>query len=219
MGLVVGMTITHHPDISTLMTCAAGSQPEALCAVVASHLSLCPECADQVGCLERVGTALFEQLRPEPMMQGVGAGAPAPQQTPSPLSWERAEGDIPGPLRCLLGDRLDGLAWQPLGPGIEVYEVPLSNAATGDLRLLRLAPGRQLNWRNEGGESLVIVFAGDYRNEQVTFSRGDVEEATEHGTHLIAAGPEQYCVVMIGSEAAPTPDAGWLGLLARLLRS
>ena len=55
------MTITHHPDISTLMCCAAGSQPEAFAAVVASHLALCPECRAEVRHMQEIGVALFDK--------------------------------------------------------------------------------------------------------------------------------------------------------------
>ena len=42
------MSITHHPDDSTLMSYAAGSLPAALAVVVAAHLSVCPRCREEV---------------------------------------------------------------------------------------------------------------------------------------------------------------------------
>ena len=53
------MKINHHLDDSTLMSCAAGSQPEALAAVVSSHLSVCPRCRTELKKHALIGEALF----------------------------------------------------------------------------------------------------------------------------------------------------------------
>ena len=79
------MTIVHHPDDATLMSFAAGSLTEALAAVVATHIAMCPRCARELELLELVGTALIESM---------------PQQnawrTPPPLSATQLEIRLPG---------------------------------------------------------------------------------------------------------------------------
>ena len=39
------MAITHHPAPESLMSCSAGSMPEAFAAVMASHIAMCPTAA------------------------------------------------------------------------------------------------------------------------------------------------------------------------------
>ena len=58
------MTITHHLDDATLMSFAAGALPDALSAVAAAHVAMCPRCRREIGDLERVGGALLAELPP-----------------------------------------------------------------------------------------------------------------------------------------------------------
>ncbi len=94
------MTITHHPDISTLMSCAAGSQPEVFAAVVASHLSQCPACAREVAKMQDIGVALFDALPPAPM--GCEAPVVAARAGEADAEPERRcgelGGEVPAPL-------------------------------------------------------------------------------------------------------------------------
>lgn len=200
------MAISHHPDISTLMTCAAGSQPEALCAVVASHLSVCPSCFKRVGQLTMIGATLFDQI------PGDAPSPPQSQTVPSPDEDTQAEthhtwnghGDgVPGPLTSVLGQSLDDIAWTSGGPGLDQFDIALSPGAIGHLRLLRLSPGMNLTWRNDDGERLVMLLRGSFKDDQTGYEPGDVEDFENAGEHAISAHPELGCVVLIASEREP----------------
>ena len=58
------MSITHHPAPESLMSCSAGSMPEAFAAVMASHIAMCPSCRKELAVMERIGTVLFEAIAP-----------------------------------------------------------------------------------------------------------------------------------------------------------
>ena len=118
------MTIRHHADDATLMSYAAGSLPEALAAVLAAHLALCPRCRAEVAKFERIGAALFERLAPVPML----GEAPLVGSTalPSPASGAPQGSDVPAPLRHLIGPQLDDVPWKWLGIGISHHPLPLS---------------------------------------------------------------------------------------------
>lgn len=199
------MAIKHHPDISTLMTCAAGSQPEVLCAVVASHLSYCPACLNKVGRLSRVGVALFDRLEPAPLslaMPGdIVAGPSLPPK--SELSWTDHGDDIPGPLTCMLGQSLDDLTWDEMAPGIEKFKVELSPGAIGDLRLFHVAHGARLRWKNRTGEQLVMLLRGSCSSSKGTFEPGDFEEFEEPGDYGVLANAESGCILLLASESEP----------------
>ena len=63
------MTITHHLDDATLMSFAAGSLPNALAAVAAAHVAMCPHCRRELRMLERIGGALVSALTPATLVR------------------------------------------------------------------------------------------------------------------------------------------------------
>lgn len=187
------------------MTCAAGSQPEVLCAVVASHLSYCPACLRKVSNLSEVGVALFEHLEPVPLAPS-GSGnwsdrrvAPPPDE----LSWSGHGKDIPGPLTRVLGESLDDLDWDALTPGIESFKVDISEGAIGDLRLFKVAPRQSLRWRNTSGEQLVMLLRGRCSGSKGKFEPGDFEEFDEPGDYSVVANTHHDCVILLASECEP----------------
>ena len=196
------MKIAHHPDVSTLMTCAAGSQPEVLCAVVASHLSVCPTCRNEVSGLEKIGVALFEHLDPVPLAlnapiaavkhvaeQGLGQ---------SKIYWP--VGDVPAPLSSLIGPWLDDLDWRPIGTGAWQFVIPLSEAAKGDLRLIKIAPGRALPKCGADGEELALVLRGGCRDGSNVFKLGDFNDRDDGADQLIVADEELGSILLIANE-------------------
>src|SRR3989337_2461423 len=103
------MTIAHPPDVATLMSCAAGSEPEALAAVVASHISMCPRCAAEVQKLEQIGGALFDAIGTAPVVREAPVVAARASEADRDGSEARPgePGDVPAPLVSLVGRSLD----------------------------------------------------------------------------------------------------------------
>jgi putative transcriptional regulator len=209
------MTIKHHPDIASLMSCAAGSQPEAMAAVVASHLAVCPDCARQVGKLERIGEALFDGLapvaveRPAPL-----AAARALEAVDAPDAVQINASDVPLPLSKLIGSNLDAVAWKRLGPGMWHYPLPLSKQAKGDLRLIKVAPGQKLPDHSHGGEEMTLVLRGSYTDTTGLYNVGDIADLYDDIEHAPVAGAEQGCICLIASEK----PARFKSLLARIMQ-
>src|SRR5688572_26067360 len=148
------MTISHHPDIATLMCCSAGSQPEARAAVIASHLACCAECRAEVARMEKIGAVLFDEIKPADvscaapviaMRAGEQYAGTAQDGIRVRYRCCKAEGgDVPGPLAALIGPRLDDLSWRWVAPGVRSSCVPLSEGCCGDLRLFKVSPGKSL---------------------------------------------------------------------------
>jgi len=200
------MTITRHPDISTLMTCAAGSQPEVLCAVVASHLAMCPECMGELKRLEKIGVALFEGLPPTLMPAGLKSDVDRfvdHANAGDVAGRVLARGDVPAPLVAVLGESLDKLDWAPLSAGVWHYQVPLTPGAKGDLRLLKLSPGAAVPEHTHQGEELSVVLCGSYSDRFGTFHRGDFADLDDQATHDLIADGNKGCVLLVGSEHQP----------------
>lgn len=202
------MSIQHHPDISTLMSYAAGSLGEALSAVVIAHIVRCPQCRADVRRLETLGAAVLAGT------QGVDAGAapelPAMDGKPITRVGER----IPDPLAVMLAGGLSSFRWRWLGPGVHHYRLPLSAGARGDLRLLKIAAGRRMPAHGHGGSEVTLVLEGSYRDETGRFCPGDVEDVDDSTEHQPIADLITGCVCLIASERA----ARFKGVMGRLVQ-
>lgn len=211
------MAITHHPDISMLMSCSAGSQPEVFAAIMASHLAMCPSCQRDVRRMEEIGATLFEALPPAPV------DAAAPVVTARANEADDGDvrrpatrvGDIPYPLAEALGiSDLDRVPWKMLAPGIWHHQLPLTKGAKGDLRLVKVAPGKQIPEHGHGGEELTLLLRGSYRDEFGHFQRGDVADLDDSVEHKPIADPKDGCICLIATER----QARFKGLIARILQ-
>lgn len=213
------MTIKHHPDSATLMSFAAGSLGEALSAVVAAHLDLCPRCSAENRRMERIGAAMFEALAPA----GMTAAAPAtlaarvaerPSRSAKLDADDDGEYDVPRPLRRLVGGELDRIPWKRIGIGVWHYPLPLSADAKGDLRLLKVAAGQAMPEHGHGGAELTLMLRGSYRDEVGTFRKGDLADLDDDIEHRPVADLEEGCICLIASEE----KARFRGLVARLFQ-
>jgi len=209
------MTIRHHPDISTLISCAAGSQPEAMAAVVASHISMCPRCAAELGTMQEIGVALFDALPPAPVTrESPVLAARAGEAEIETIAHEPGPGDVPAHLAPLVGSSLDQISWKPLAPGVWHYPVPLSKSAKGDLRLIKVAPGKKLPDHGHNGEELTLLLRGSYHDEFGTFRTGDVADLDDEAEHRPVADSNEGCICLIASEK----KARFKGLIARIMQ-
>lgn len=195
------MDIKHHPDASTLMTCAAGSQPEVLCAVVSSHLSLCKTCMDKVTRMEQIGVALLDALVPEPHGLDPTAcrasalstnGTTDPQKTP--------DAQVPAPLRAVIDTGFENLPWDAKEPGVASYSIEMSPEASGALRLVRIEPGSELPLDKYSGECLLLVIDGACEHQSAVLARGDYLEFHDGHTPRIRAASDKRCILLLAQE-------------------
>lgn len=209
------MTIKHHPDVSTLMSCAAGSQPEAIAAVMAAHISICPKCAAELRKMEAIGAALFEDVKPASISRKAPViEARARESSISEGSKAHQGGDVPAPLVPHVGPNLDDIPWKRLGPGVWHYPLPLSKGAKGDLRLLKVAPGSAMPDHGHGGEELTLMLKGSYRDKFGEFRRGDVADLDDDVEHAPIANEKDGCICLVASER----KARFKSFFARLLQ-
>ncbi len=211
------MAIMHHPDVATLMSCSAGSQPEALAAVVSSHLSMCPACAREVGRMSLIGAALFETIAPvevastAPIVEARAGEA----DNPPPPDVRPSGGAIPYPLQKRLGlTSFDDIPWRRLAPGVWDHRLPLTEGATGDLRLLKVAPGVKVPEHGHEGEELTLLLDGSYSDATGIYRTGDVSDLDNTTEHAPVSDPDRGCICLVASEKR----ARYKGLLARLLQ-
>jgi putative transcriptional regulator len=213
------MTIQHHPDDATLMSYAAGTLPEALGAVVATHLTMCAESRKKVAAMERIGSAMLATLPPSvlvastPTIGNIVAG-PTPDEGDHVLEAIERSGDVPQPLSRIVGSDLGSIKWKRLGLGAWHLPLTISDKAKGDLRLIKIGPGQAMPEHGHGGSELSLVLAGSYSDSTGRYGVGDVADHDDKVVHKPMADIKTGCICLIASEE----KAKFKGLFARLVQ-
>lgn len=204
--------IKHHPDDATLVSYAAGTLAEGLTAVVAAHVSMCPHCRSEVADLELMGASLVLSA---PASGGRRQTPHRPLGAPQPLrDIPNIDRRLPLPITRAFDLSFDSIPWKRLGPGIWHHRLPLSAGETGDLRLLRIGPGRRMPDHGHGGGELTLVIDGAYSDVTGTYRRGDLQDVDEGIEHQPIVDMAGECICLIASEQ----PARFKGLIGRLLQ-
>ena len=214
--------INHHLDHATILSYAAGSLGEALSAVASSHITQCGTCRDALELCNAMGGAMLEgaDLGDSDMDKMPDVSKPALRE-PSFVTDERHPGrsglhsgvDLPLPLAVVLGGGLESLKWKWLAPGIKHFPIAVSTGETGDLRLLKIEPGRMMPEHGHGGSELTLVIKGSYIDEVGQFGPGDVADLDENIEHQPVVGPDG-CICLVASEC----PARFKSLVGRVLQ-
>ncbi|MGI9521307.1 MAG: ChrR family anti-sigma-E factor [Hyphomicrobiaceae bacterium] len=196
------MTIKHHLDDATLMSLSAGTLGEALTIVAATHVMACRRCRERVQLLDMIGGELVKDFDEEPVsMVSSDGGLSRSSDQLSRAGSDRNETGLPRPLDRIVGRSLASIPWKWLGPGVATHVLRLSDGAPGDLRLLRVAPGKKLPEHGHGGIELTHIISGAYRDEFGLFRAGDIADVDEEVEHQPIVEPGEYCICVVASEA------------------
>lgn len=209
-------SIRRHPDAATLMSYAAGTLSEPLAAVVAAHLALCEECCGEVEDLEMIGAGLLGALAPA---EGSAIRVPTlpidgEARMASPVRAHRSSDLLPAPIARAYGLSFDTIPWKRLGPGVWHHRLPLSAGVEGDLRLLKIGPGREMPDHGHGGSELTLVLDGAFGDETGEYRCGDLQDVDEDVEHRPVADKMVGCVCLIASER----PAKFKSLVGKLLQ-
>ena len=208
------MSSNHHPLPETLVSYASGTLSNALSCVVACHLSMCSDCADDVRQLELVGGLMLEGLETIPADTILAEraathwaaqhwpGGPEPDPLPKisdPL--------LPVPLVRYLGTEGAQLRWKMVVKGVQQCWITLPEGS-GEMRLLRLVPGQLLfKHANSGDMGLALVLQGVCRDHAGDYLRGDVIEWEEDSPRQPRASGDVECICLIASDEIPVTFA------------
>ena len=215
------MTPHNHPGEATLLAYAAGGLGEGLSLVVASHLAFCPECRAAIAEGEAVGGTLLEDLAPAALDLGARERVlalidkAAPAAVPAPPRRPVADPLVPAPLASYLGCNLAAIDWHRLAPGVRQFELlPHDLMHGGNLRMLRIAPGKKLPRHGHTGTELTLVLCGAYSDELGRFARGDVAETDDDIVHEPLSDRDEDCICLIATEGPLKFDS----LIARAIQ-
>ena len=212
------MNIDHHLDAATLVAYAAGTLGEAFNVVVASHLDWCPACAKDARRAALLGGELIGKLDGTPVSEECRSKTLSMLDTATLHRFPKtpaSKGEVPEPLGHLLGGKpLAELGLKRKAPGLALYDLPLSEASSGKLFLMRIAPGTAMPEHSHGGEEITLILSGAYNDKFGRYARGDVADLDESIEHQPIVEPDAACVCLVATEA-PTRFKSWP---ARLLQ-
>lgn len=206
-------TPVHHLPEAWLVAMAAGTLGEAESVVVATHITLCPQCRNDLALAEEIAAGAMNKA-PEVAMNPGGLDAllarldePAPPEPVFPT-----DPVLPWPILQHTGP-LAQVKWKSLGPWVSGIDMPHQSVGL-PLRLVRLSAGVYLPHRHVGSEAAVIL-AGGWTDETGHYQRGDAfyAEPSDHvHEQRIDEGPP--CIALVLNEQRGKVD-GFLGLLAK----
>jgi putative transcriptional regulator len=208
------VTIRHHLDDATIISYAAGTLGEGLSIAVASHLAFCSECRTAVRAAERVGGYLLAEDE-KPVSDSCRSATLASLdgiilQAPRPKA---AHAEVPSVLADLIDHQsLDSLKWKTKGPGIALYEIPVSPGSNTRLQLLKVGPGKRLPEHGHGGEELTVILRGSYSDHTGKYQRGDIADLDEEMEHQPVVDSDVDCICLIATEAPARFRSFWARL-------
>ncbi|WP_428033792.1 ChrR family anti-sigma-E factor [Amphritea sp.] len=198
------MSINHHLDDATLVSYSAGALSQGMALVVASHLSICPQCRERAGISDAVGGALLESLEAESVADDMLASLLAqfdnlPASPATPVVTIMADPELPAPLAEYIHCPLDQLEWKRIVPGVAYYDMPWEGR--GVSRLLKIAPGKAMLAHTHNGNELTMVLRGSFSDEVGRFCRGDVADLDDQIEHQPLVDSEEDCICLIATDA------------------
>lgn len=191
-----------HPDAALLTAYAAGSLPEPVMLVVATHLSACAECRAETADLLRVGGHCVASSAPMPVstacrdrvLKAISgdvptAAASVDASAAEPSSW-------PHPLRGDLDRYGADLPWKKRPFGIRLLDLPCAGKSH-QCFLLDVEPGRNIPAHTHRGEEMVAVLRGAVIDPNGRFEAGDFIFGDHHVVHEQASDPDAGCVCLV----------------------
>lgn len=210
------MTIVHHLDEATLVRYAAGDLEEGFLVLVAAHIAMCDTCRKRAHLAEGFGGGLLEAEAGAALSPGSFDRLMQRIETPGVadrIEIERpADGDVPLPLRAYVGDRIDGVSWRSIAPGVRKRGLKLASDAGSSLFLLNIGEGMAMPEHGHGGAEMTLILSGAYRDDFGRFGPGDVADLDEHVEHQPTVEPGGPCICLVATEA-PTRFKSLIGRL------
>ncbi|MSO98625.1 MAG: hypothetical protein EXR11_10470 [Rhodospirillaceae bacterium] len=216
--------LLHHLGEEAILAYAAGTLDEATSILVASHLSLCPQCRTVARAAEAVGGELMEALEPSvqvkasandilQMVSSAQMESRPDMRVDPPANNNQADPLLPRPLRDYVPGGIATLKWRWMGPGVRFARI-LSSIEGAKVGLMRIASGTRMPHHGHAGEEFTMVLAGGCQDASGSYRRGDVEFADNNVTHqpIVDDDGDCICLVVTSGELKPT------GLFARILQ-
>lgn len=187
-----------------LLDHATGASTAPVSLLLATHLTLNPEARRRYRDFEALGGAMLATIDPvetapdafERLMARIDSlGAPEPVTRPCAPARPDA---LPAPLREVMENGLDGLAWRQVTRGVHEAALPLVGPGRERAALLRIAAGRAVPRHTHRGEEMTLVLEGAFDDEAGHYARGDlgITDTTIEHRPVACDGRDCLCLVV-----------------------
>ncbi|MDF1871859.1 ChrR family anti-sigma-E factor [Vannielia sp.] len=203
--------VKHHLTDPIIAAYAAGTLPEHLALVVATHVSLCDSCRAALEAHEAMGGAVLDQTEAvaldDDLLPATLAQLDQPRtEAPVPAR----QGIFPGPVMAALKGHPP--RWKAAGMGVK--QQILCATPEGTVRLLYIPGGVAVPDHGHKGLELTLVLQGSFSDETGHFGPGDVEIADDTLEHTPIADPGPACICLAATDA-PLRFNSWVPRLAQ----
>jgi putative transcriptional regulator len=201
-----------------LLDYAAGTAPEPVSVLVATHVALCSDSRAALRNLEAAGGALLNNIVPMPVtpdaLERVMARLGPQQQRPHQPSAAARAADpaLPSPLQAYAPAGLAALPWRSRGWGLSEAALPCATSSPYRMSLLRIGAGGSIPRHTHRGPELVLILAGGFSDQHGHYGRGDICYADESVEHRPTADADAECLCLAVTRG-PIRLKGLLGLL------
>jgi len=90
--------------------------------------------------------------------------------------------------------------WTFAGPGLKMSKIATNPSDRSKLFLLKAAPGASLSQHGHGGEELICVLKGSFRDDAGTYRPGDVASADASIEHRPQVSDDGDCICLVALE-------------------
>ncbi len=217
----------YHPDDEWLTGYASGAVNEQTSVLVATHLTYCPQCREEVARQEEIAGAMLDALEPEdaaaeicareiaaPASRSVGAkGEAAPRGSFNAIA--------PAPLIQYVYEKtgttdIDRLPWSFYGPGIE-RAILVEDKEGAIVRLFRAQPDAKFPDHEHGSDELTVVLTGAYSDHTGRYAVGDVQCAPKEISHRPVVEKGEICIALVVSEKPAVAKSFAVRMAQRIL--
>lgn len=186
------------------MDCASGAAGSPFELLVATHLSMCPLCRQEMASLERLGGALLQGTTPEPIDDDSLTTVLARLDEPCPSSppvekGKRSDPSLPAPLASVVDGLVTELPWKRRG-GIREVEL-LTEEKDFRTRLYLIDAGTAVPAHTHGGSEVTLVLRGAFHDQHGHYRVGDVAEADDQVDHSPIADDREDCLCLAVTDA------------------
>ena len=208
-------TTTNHPNDELMAAYSAGSLPlsQALC--ISAHLEHCPSCAQKLQRLNRVGSALMQELSPSPASDDLRARVLEQLDSLPDEEPDTAPTVVPSIPRCLhqfIERDYNELEWKRVSP--DIHSVELCRDSNGaKVELLKIKPGGAATTHTHLGDEYTVILEGSFSDEQGLYQKGDFLLRDQSDRHTPVATQDCECICLAVTEG----PIQFTGLFSRLL--
>jgi len=202
--------IQHHPALDLLIQYAGKRLNEPLSLLVATHMSLCPHCQQEIRALELISdtlpepqplekmerrlllTAIQDRISSMTKQGALPAPQPYPTQTPSGkvVDWP-----IPTPLKSYIPEGINHLSWSQT-MGATAVSLPVNDGDGYTAALFWLQAGKPASRHTHTSIEFIMPLIGSVADNRGVWYAGDIQVNDSRVIHSPIVGTNMDCLCL-----------------------